>query len=495
MEPGLPLHSVEQVRAIDREAIARLGIPAFELMHRAAAAALAHLRQRWPAARRLLVACGSGNNGGDGFVLARLAQEAGLHAQVVQAEAGAGATPEAQSARAGWLAESGAASVFTGELPSAELVVDALLGVGLHSAPRSAQAALIRAINQHPAPVLALDVPSGIDADSGHAPGECVAAEATLAFIVDKRGLHTGDACDAVGALAVARLGVPPEVVARQSPVAHAIARDHLAAVLPPRRRRGAHKGAFGHVLVVGGDHGMGGAASLAAQAAARCGAGLVSVATRERHVAALLAARPELMLHAVDAAGALDPLLERATVVAIGPGLGRDHWGRALLARVLGAGRPLVLDADALNLLAEAPASLPAGCVITPHPGEAARLLGSDVASVQRDRFAAAAALAGRFGAAVVLKGAGSLVAAPGAVPAVVAAGNPGMASGGMGDVLTGVVAALRAQGLGAFEAARAGALLHAAAGDLAAGTRERGLLAGDLLDAVRSLANPEPA
>src|SRR5690606_4955541 len=232
--------------------------------------------------------------------------------------------------------------------------------------------------------------------------------------------------------------------------------------------------------------------AGLAAQAAARGGAGLVSVATRERHVAALLAARPELMVHAVDSASALDPLLQRASVVAIGPGLGRDPWGRDLLDRVLASGLPLVLDADALNLLASAPRVLPPDSVITPHPGEAARLLGSDTATIQQDRFAAADALAERFSACVVLKGAGTVVAAPGALPSVVAAGNPGMASGGMGDVLTGLLAALRAQGLSAHDAARTAALLHAAAGDHAAGGRERGLLAADLLDSLWTLSNP---
>src|SRR5690606_16634813 len=197
MDLGLPLHSVEQVRAIDREAIEAHGVSAFELMGRAAAAALAQLRQRWPGARRVLVACGNGNNGGDGFVLARLAQEAGLHAQVLQAEAGEGTTPEARRARAEWLAETGALSVFHGDLPDADVIVDALLGVGLHSAPRGPVASMIRAINHHPAPVLALDVPSGIDADVGRAPGQAVRADATLCFIAAKRGLYTGDACDA----------------------------------------------------------------------------------------------------------------------------------------------------------------------------------------------------------------------------------------------------------------------------------------------------------
>ena len=492
MPPGLPLYDVAQVRALDRAAMGQLGIAGYDLMTRAASAALALLRQRWPQARRIVVACGSGNNGGDGFVLARLAQEAGLEVQVVLAEERTGSTGDARRAAAEWQAEAGAVAVFQGALPSADVVVDALLGVGLSQAPRAAQAALIRALREHPAPVLALDVPSGLDADTGHAPGEVVAADATVSFVADKRGLHTGAARDCTGALELAQLGLPAKLQEAMAPAARLLLPGMLPAFLP-RRRRGAHKGEFGQVLVVGGDLGMGGAALLAAQGAARCGAGLVRLATRECHVAAALSARPELMVQAVDDDDALPPLLERCSVAAIGPGLGQGPWGRALLDRALGCGRPLVLDADALNLLAEVPSSLPAASVLTPHPGEAARLLGVDTAAVERDRFAAAHALAQRFRAVVVLKGAGSIVAAPGEVPAVIGAGNPGMASGGMGDVLTGIISALRAQRMDAFAAACAGALLHAAAGDAAARDGERGLLAGDLLAHLRRLANPE--
>lgn len=270
---------------------------------------------------------------------------------------------------------------------------------------------------------------------------------------------------------------------------------DALPAWLPPRPRD-SHKGANGHVLCIGGDHGSGGAIVLCAQAALHAGAGLASVATRAAHVPPLLARQPEAMAHAIESADALAPLFARATVIAIGPGLGQDAWGRAMLGAALAEAKPLVLDADALNLLAAAPRALPAGTILTPHPGEAARLLGTDVAAVQSDRNAAALALVQRHGVVVVLKGAGTLVVAPGRAPRIVAAGNPGMATGGMGDLLTGVVAALRAQGLDAFDAASCGALLHAHAGDLAA--REggmRGLLPSDLLPWLRRCANPRDA
>src|SRR5690606_3561483 len=265
-----------------------------------------------------------------------------------------------------------------------------------------------------------------------------------------------------------------------------------LARWLRPRAND-SHKGDHGHVLCVGGDAGSGGAIMLCAQAALRTGAGLVSVATRAAHVAPLLARQPEAMVHAVESGEDYAPLLQRADVLAVGPGLGRGEWGRALLDGALRVGKPVILDAAALNLLADAPATPPADAVLSPHPGEAGRLLRTDAREVQRDRMAAVRALAERFGCVVVLKGAGTLVAAADGRSVQVGAGNPGMATGGMGDLLTGVIAALRAQGLEAFDAAACGALLHAAAGDAAAAGGMRGLLPGDLLPELRRLANPQ--
>src|SRR5690606_21801302 len=259
-------------------------------------------------------------------------------------------------------------------------------------------------------------------------------------------------------------------------------------------RARDSHKGDHGHVLCIGGDHGSGGAIIMCAQAALRSGAGLASIATRASHVPASLARQPEIMAHAVESADGLAPLLARANMVAIGPGLGTGEWGRALLEAALASGKPLLLDADALNLLAQSARTVPAGTILTPHPGEAGRLLGSDAATVQADRHAALRALIQRHGCVVVLKGAGTLVGAPGRDTTVVTGGNPGLAVGGMGDLLSGVIASLHAQGLGAFEAASCGAQLHAAAGDAAAVDGMRGMLPSDLLPHLRRCANPGP-
>lgn len=460
-------------------------------MAQAAAAAWQHLQQAWPQARQLLVACGSGNNGGDGWTMAGLALQAGWPVQVITADNTPPGTPLAQAARVHYLQAGGQALAYAGALPGCDLIVDALLGLGLSRPPQAAMAGLIEAINAAGVPVLSLDVPSGVDAGSGAVAGPAVVATQTLQFIHAHTGLYTGPALEHVGQALLAPLTVPAEAtagIAAQAEVLHA---DALAALLPPRRRN-AHKGDNGHVLCLGGNHGMGGAVVLAAQAALRSGAGLVSVATRPAHVAAALTRCPELMARGCESSDELQPLFDRAGVVAVGPGLGSDDWAQALYAQALGWAGPRVLDADALNLLARAPQPLP-GAVLTPHPGEAARLLGCMTADVQSDRFGALAALVERFACTVVLKGAGSLVGSPGQRPVVIAAGNPGMAVGGMGDVLTGVIAALLAQALAPFAAACGGALLHAAAGDAAAGNRPRGLLPTDLLPHLRVLANPE--
>jgi hydroxyethylthiazole kinase-like uncharacterized protein yjeF len=480
------LYDSASVRAIDRAAIEELGIPGYALMCRAGAAALEALRRRWPEARRLCVLAGPGNNGGDGFVLARLAREQGLEV-AVHCPLGAPRHGDAATAVADFLAAGGEAGADVPELGFADVVVDALFGIGCTRAPEGPVASLIARVNAAGRPVLALDVPSGLDADRGHAPGAAIRADLTVSFIAWKRGLHTGAAVDHCGELLLAPLEVPEAAFVGAQPCAHLLSPADVRAALPPRPRS-AHKGAFGHVLVIGGDHGFGGAALLCGSAALRAGAGLVSVATRAEHVAALLSARPELMVR--DAEN-LDGLLAAASVLAIGPGLGQGAWGRVRYERVLAQDKPRVFDADALNLLAQAPRPLGAATVITPHPGEAARLLGCDGAKVQQDRFAALVALTQKYRCVVVLKGAGTLVG-DGVRVAACPAGNPGMASGGMGDVLTGVIAALMAQGLHPFAAAACGVFLHAAAADRAARDGERGLLATDLLAALRGVCNP---
>jgi len=484
------LYTVEQLRTLESDAFAALDVSGTDLMRRAASAALNSLRRHWPEARRVTVYCGPGNNGGDGFLFGLLAREAGLHVEIVAL--GDSSHGDAALARAAWESDGGTVHVWSAdsELPKADVQVDALYGIGLNRAPEPAAANLIERINAMDTPVLALDVPSGINADSGRHVGVAVAADVTVTFIANKRGLHTGQAADFAGIVEVAALGVPDSVYAPIRPDAQLLAVDSL-----PRRPRYANKGNNGHVLVVGGDHGTAGAVRMTGEAALRTGAGLVSVATRAGNITALNAARPELMAHEVDGPQALQPLLERASVLAVGPGLGKAGWGHALWLTALDGGKPLVLDADGLNLLSVESRQFTAATVLTPHPGEAGRLLGIETKDVERDRFAAARELARRYHAVVVLKGSGTLIADPSGRLSVCPWGNPGMASGGMGDLLTGIIAALLAQGCDAWRAACLGVGLHARAGDAAARHGERGLLATDLLRPLQALVNGLPA
>ena len=486
-----------EVREIERLAIEEGGLPGAELMERAGTASFRALVRHWPGVRRVAVMCGAGNNGGDGFVVARLAREAGFMvralvvgdldrlgrdaAAMLGAMREAGVDPEPLAAPA---------------LDGVSVVVDALFGTGLTRPVAGAAAAAVEAMNAAGAPVLAVDVPSGVDADTGSVRGVAVRASLTVTFIAPKRGLFTGAGPDHCGRLEHDALGVPPALAGRVPSGASRLDYDRLPdhPCLGPRPR-GSHKGDHGHVLVVGGDRGFAGAVRLAAEAAARIGAGLVSVATREVHATAVSAMRPEVMSRGVEDDASFEALAGRATVVAVGPGLGRKEWGERMFANALGCrSRLLVVDADALNHLAGAGRSAPRrdDWVLTPHPGEAARLLGVSTAQVQADRFAAAAAIRERFGGVCVLKGAGTVVdAGPPRPVGVCVNGNPGMGTGGTGDVLTGVIAGFAAQGAGPADAAELGVCVHGKAGDLAARAGERGLLAGDLVAELRGLVN----
>jgi NAD(P)H-hydrate epimerase len=335
-------------------------------------------------------------------------------------------------------------------------------------------------------------VPSGLHSDTGHAADIAVCAQLTVTFIANKMGLYTGAGPDYAGEVVLADLAVPATVVSRVEPLAELHAVADLQSLATPRLRA-AHKGSYGHVLVIGGDHGMAGAVRLAGEAALRSGAGLVTVATRAQHAAAISTGCPELICQGVENGQQLRTLMATASVIVIGPGLGQSGWARGLLAAVLESHLPVVADADALNLLAREPASRQ-HWILTPHPGEAARLLGQDTAAIQSDRLAAAVAINHRYGGVTVLKGAGTLVCDGEQHPMVCGAGNPGMATAGMGDVLSGVLGGLLAQGLAPLQAARAGVCVHACAGDHAAQDGERGLLARDVIAALRGVLNPPP-
>jgi len=485
------IYSVASVREFDRVAIEDHGVPGYTLMTRAGEAAVEAARARFPAARRWQVVCGAGNNAGDGYVVARLAAAEGILVSVTAMTDPGKLSGDAATACADFAAQGGVVAPWAGELDAdADLIVDGLLGSGLERDVAGEYAACVAAVNAHPAAVVALDIPTGLHGDTGTVLGCAVHADLTVTFVGLKTGLFSNDGPHYCGELRFAGLDIPAEWRAGR-PVEYRRTGDELVSEALPRRPRAAHKGLNGHVLVIGGGAGMPGAVRLCGEAALRGGAGLVSVATHPEHATMIIASRPELMPHGIRGAADLEPLLERADVLAVGPGLGRSDWAGELVARLRDDGRPSVWDADALNWLAAAPARSERR-VITPHPGEAGTLLESTAAAVQADRRGAVTALQSRYGGVAVLKGSGTLVATGAAVPWFCGAGNPGMATAGMGDVLTGIIAALLAQGLEPEAAAVVGVHIHARAGDLAARCGERGLLASDLFAELRKLVNP---
>lgn len=489
------LYSAQSVRKLDQYLIEQQGIPAAVLMKRAGRFAFDQLQSQWPEAKRLVVVCGGGNNGGDGYIVAALAQTKGYQVALrwlVDPKQLTGAAAQAfQFAQQEGVAM---AAFDAGETLAAEVIVDGLLGTGLKAEVRGETASAITWINAQPAMVLALDLPSGICADTGAALGLAVKANLTATFVGLKFGLFTGAGRACAGDLAFCDLQ-GDLTGAAQVPKALRLDYESLMAALPARGLD-THKSSFGHLAVVGGDDGMSGAALIAAEAGLRAGAGMVSLISRPLTAQVALTRQPELMAMGVDAGIDAQAKLRQATALVLGPGLGQQAWGEQLLAQALACQQPSCIDADALNLLAKQVSYvLPEQCVITPHPAEAARLLGITTAQVQADRAAAALALVAKTQAVVVLKGAGSLVAFSGAQGLelfLVDAGNPGMASAGMGDLLAGIIGALLAQGMSASQAALLGAQVHAMAGDEMAETDgQRGLLATDLLPTVRWLLN----
>ena len=487
----LALYSAAQVRELDARLIAA-GTPGFELMSRAAHTIWRALRRRWPDAGAVTVLTGRGNNAGDGYLVAALALRAGWRVRVLAVGDPAQLQGDAAQARDEALGAGVSVQAWSECAPLEGVVVDALLGTGLSGAVREPYAQAIRQLNAAGVPVLAVDIPSGLCADSGQVLGVAVRAQLTVTLIGLKIGLFTGVAPDWVGDLLYEDLQADPRLVESQACVARRLAQGSLPCL--PARPRTVHKGRLGHVLVVGGDRGFAGAALLAAQSALRGGAGLVSLASRGEHLAPAQARLPEVMSVAVASANQLLALGAGASVWVVGPGLGQGAWGRSLLSAAAAAPVPQVWDADALNLLAAGATQLPAGSVITPHPGEAARLLGVDAAEVQADRPAAALELARRYQAVCVLKGAGTLVADPAGTLRLCDRGHPVMAGAGLGDVLAGLIGALLGQGLAPLAAASLAVWLHARAGEVLAG-KGVGLAASDLCDAIRQMMQEQCA
>jgi NAD(P)H-hydrate epimerase len=502
----VPVLTAAEMREADRRTIEEIGLPGAVLMENAGAAVAEAIRRRFPAARRISILCGKGNNGGDGFVVARRLVDLGPRAYLLARKADVKGDArlhmgvlERSGASVAEIADAAAWEVARAEALAADVVVDALLGTGLSEAPAGLLGLAVRDLAGCAAPVVAVDIPSGLSSDAGEVAWETPRAALTVTFAAPKYGHVLPPACDRVGELRVADIGIPRAVLAQTGHRLWLLEARDAAEGFPPRAP-GAHKGRFGHVLVVAGSVGKTGAAILAAAGALRTGAGLVTVATPAPALPTVAAGRPEIMTEPlpVRASGGLDreavdrtlALAKSRDAVVLGPGLGQDpgtpEFVRELVRRCPG---PLVVDADGLNALAGGTGAIrrEAPTVLTPHPGEMARLIGSRTDEVQRRRVETARALAVETGAVVVLKGQRTVVADASGRAAVNPTGNAGMATGGTGDVLAGMVGALLARGCAPWLAATAAVYLHGLAGDRAAEERgQESLVAGDLLDAL---------
>lgn len=508
------LATTAQAREADRLAES-WGMPTRVLMENAGAQVAAAVERLAPPGEPVLIFCGKGNNGGDGLVAARHLHDRGRQVHVWLAgreeeytgDAGANL---ALARRWGLPLEPAPLDPerLDRELARFGLVVDALLGTGVRGSLRAPYPLWVAALNRYRGVVVSVDLPSGLDGDTGRADPEAVRARCTVTFGYGKPGLYLLPGAAYAGEVLVVPIGLPPGALAGEGEVVELLESRTVAELLPPRPLE-SHKGTYGHLLVVAGSRGMAGAAVLAARGALRGGAGLVTLAVPESLQPQVAAALPEALTCGlpetpqgtlgVEAAGVAAELLATRQALAIGPGLGTapetEAFLHALLERPEVRRCPAVIDADGINLLARAPERLeamgqaPGGIpwVLTPHPGEMARLLGRTTAQVQENRPAIVREAAARFGVVAVLKGARTLVAEPSGRWAINPTGNPGMATGGMGDVLTGLVGALLAQGLGPWKAACAGVYLHGLAGDLVAAARgDAGLLAGEVADAL---------
>ncbi|MGR5239127.1 NAD(P)H-hydrate dehydratase [Vibrio alfacsensis] len=504
---ALKLYTAEQVKNGEVIAAQMAGVSMYSLMQRAGMAVYQRFLQSYPRARSVLVVCGSGNNGGDGYVFATLAKQAQLKVSVFQLGDPNLLKGDALRAFEDWQTVDGKNSSWDDwhtALLEADVIVDAMLGTGLSGEVRQDTRRYIEQINQIHCPVIAIDIPSGLSADTGAVLGDAIHADHTVTFIGVKQGLCTAQARDHVGELHFSGLGVNIEFESIQEERALGINHQVISRLLPPPKAA-AHKGDNGRVLCVGGNQGMPGAIRLCASAALRCGAGLTAAISHMDSLIPLQVSCPEVMSQGMtldslqEAENELTNRTRWADVLVFGPGFGMDDWAIQAYQTLSKQYKPKVVDADALNILAmltdrgELNIAQDELRIITPHPGEAARLLGISTSDVERNRYKAARQLQARYGGVVVLKGAGTLIH-DGVRMYVCLAGNPGMASGGMGDVLSGVIGALLAKGLPPVLAARLGVVIHSHAADLNARQYgEIGLLASDVVETLRQAIHSE--
>ena len=491
------LYSVETVRQLDTEAIKRIDGHAIKLMKRAGKVAFDEMLQAFGHPTLITVFCGSGNNAGDGYILAALAAQRRIPVQIIELGDINKFSTESQQARDFAIQANVSIMPFDASTAVNEgVIIDALLGIGCKNALRDQYTHAVTLINNASLPVLAIDVPTGLNANTGSVTDTAVKADITVTFVGAKKGLFTGRGPALCGEIVYDSLDICDSVFEKFQPDAQLMDLDDLMESFP-QVEADVYKNQRGHCMVIGGDQGYGGAVAMAAEAAMRIGSGLTSVATQPQHVTAVLARCPEVMACGVISGQQLEPWLDRPTTLVIGPGLGRSSWSEQLLQKAVATELPMVLDADALNILAQGvvvPAAKDYQWVLTPHAAEAARLLDVTVADIQADRFAAIREIQQKYNAVVLLKGAGTLIAGQDTVIKACPYGNSAMATAGTGDLLSGTIGGLIAQGMSLQMAAELGCCLHSAAADMAVQALGfRGILATDLLPYLRQLLNRE--
>ncbi len=504
LEPSLPLYSTDQIKRIEQR-YSDTANGTYPLMERAGASVFHHLVRYWPKAKRVLVITGKGNNAGDGFIVARLAIERRLKVTLCYLESPSNLTGDALKAYQKMSHRSVSVVDYSNlDFANYDLVVDAMLGTGIKGKLREPYLSTIKQLNASPTPVLSVDLPTGLEADTGFVQSDAVNADMTVTMVGQKKGIYTGDAANYRGVVELSELDIPSELFEgeAESSILQSENWQSIKHNLKPRERA-AHKGKFGHAIILGGHNGMGGASLLAATAAARSGSGLTSAWVGENAAVALNQYTPEVMASELNKStfqALISAVNSDKKAFVIGPGLGQSDWSKDIMAKVIEheivRQSRQVWDADALNFLAKFDIKDKHNNqrIITPHPGEAARLLATDTLAISQDRYGAARELSKVYGGVCVLKGSGTIISDQHGVKKVCSVGNPGMSSGGMGDVLAGLIGGLLAQGFSLIDAATMGVCIHGEAADRAAGPHRyyRGMLASDLFNYFPALLNP---
>ncbi|WWP02701.1 MAG: NAD(P)H-hydrate dehydratase [Candidatus Dasytiphilus stammeri] len=488
--------TVEQIKILEKEYIKSIGITLFDIMQRAGRAAFNIIKRLYPQTKYWLILCGNGNNGGDGYIIGSLAQIYGINVWLLTIENEKKISIERTLAKKMWLTLGGKVHPFNGKLPgdNIDLIIDCLLGTGLNKAPGYPYNKIIINANQYHAPIIGIDVPSGLLADTGATPGVAIKAVHTITFISLKPGLLTGQARKYVGQLHYHSLEMDLWLNKRYH---HSSIKrieyniNHIKKKIISRSPI-SHKGKHGKLLLIGGDIGMAGAIILAGEAALRTGTGLVKILTHKYNILPILSARPELIVQEFTIKK-FDFYLNWSNTIIIGPGLGQEKWAKDACQKLKISKKNMLWDADALTNLAKDPNKCN-NRIITPHPGEAARLLNLSIKEIENNRVQTAKILAKKYGGVVVLKGAGTIIASYKGQLTIADVGNVGLASAGMGDILSGIIGSFIGDNFSLYESACLGCVIHGKAADyLAKKYGTRGILARDILSVIYKFLTPK--